>query len=110
MPKFIVYHKKQPTFIDGLLANNSVVRPVNRDDYIQVAVVECGSYEDVFRLTNHIDFDWWKNKQVKWHVKTRSTSVGDVVQMIFSVPASIPLEDPKPMIVNSIGFEIAQWE
>jgi len=49
--------------------------------YTHVADVEA-PLEQVFALTNHINYPWTSNPQVVWHVTTaplRSTSVGDVI-------------------------------
>lgn len=46
-------------------------------EYELVANVETTDLEDVFRLTNHIEFE--KNAQVEEVKSSRSTSVGDVV-------------------------------
>ena len=46
-------------------------------EYELVANVETTELEDVFRLTNHIE--WEKNSQVEEVKPSRSTSVGDIV-------------------------------
>jgi hypothetical protein len=69
-----VYHDKTPTFGFG------GHREFNDDNFEYVATVESDSHQDVFRITNHIDHDWWDNPEVKdYKDETRSTSVGDVV-------------------------------
>ena len=74
---FKVYHANRPTF-------GMEPAPKYPDDYTLVAVVTtAGGIEDVFRLTNHIDTDWRKNKEVSpTPAAKRSTSVGDVVAEI----------------------------
>lgn len=71
--KFLVYHVKNPTFFPP--------HPEwNQENYEHVAEVDTTSLEEVFRVTNHIDEPWWKNKEVTWYKpNSRSTSVGDVV-------------------------------
>jgi hypothetical protein len=51
------------------------------EDYEMVASVTTEKgIEDVFRLTNHIDYDWTENTEViACGQNNRSTSVGDVV-------------------------------
>ena len=55
-------------------------------NFIHVADVDIPEedYGDAFRLTNHIDEDWWNNKEVSPQDRDpeyRSTSVGDVVEL-----------------------------
>ena len=73
--KYKVWHAKEPTFGFG-------EQPKFPDEYEKVAVVESGGLEDVFRITNHIDYDWTKNPEVIEVLKhpCRSTSVGDIVE------------------------------
>jgi hypothetical protein len=61
---------------------------------IKVAEVDTNSLEDAFRLTNHIDEAWFNNPEVKVIKKSRSTSIGDVMEL-----------DGKKYIVNDIGFK-----
>jgi hypothetical protein len=72
-----VWHAKQPTFGMG-------PTPAWPDDYELVAEVECDTPGEAFRLTNHIDRAWWKNPgvQVVGEPRHRSTSVGDVVEIV----------------------------
>lgn len=51
------------------------------DNFMLVAEVDSDDIDDAFRLTNHIDDDWWNNPGVKkcCEEKVRSTSTGDVV-------------------------------
>lgn len=72
--KFTVYHAKNPTFGMGDHPE------FNEENYEKVAEVDSDSLGEVFRITNHIEDAWWKNKEVLWHKDgSRSTSVGDVV-------------------------------
>ena len=49
------------------------------DAYTHVATVDAWNLNDVFRLTNTIDWPWWENEAVDAIVEnTRSTSVGDL--------------------------------
>jgi hypothetical protein len=55
----------------------------------EVAIVRAkgvNSLEEVFALTNHVDFSWHKNPQVLWSAigRLRSTSVGDIIVSIAS--------------------------
>jgi hypothetical protein len=63
-------------------------------DLTLVAEVQTDDLEDAFRLTNHIEYDWWKNPEViPCTDPTRSTSVGDLME-----------KDGKFFIVASCGF------
>ena len=68
-----VWHAKNPTF--GLTPQSFP------NDYELVATVESEDLGEVFRLTNHIDCEWWLNDGVYTHKQSRSTSVGDVVEI-----------------------------
>jgi hypothetical protein len=70
---FKVYHRNNPTFWDN------EEKMVNIKDFTFVAEVDTDSYGDVFRLTNHIDTEWWNNEEVTLIKESRSTSVGDLV-------------------------------
>ena len=51
--------------------------------YTHVATVVADSLNDVFRLTNTINWPWWENDAVDAIVEnTRSTSVGDLYLLI----------------------------
>jgi len=50
-------------------------------DYEMVAVVETDSPDVAFELTNTIECPWWENAGVQAQKKTRSTSMGDVVEI-----------------------------
>ncbi len=57
------------------------VTEFSRYDYEIVAEVECEDKNQVFQLTNTIDDYWWNNDEVTaLKTKTRSTSVGDIVE------------------------------
>lgn len=72
-----VFHQKQPTF--------GMTTQLFPDDYELVAELdeEC-TLEAAFRYTNTIDCPWWDYEGVLGmivHKRTRSTSVGDVVEV-----------------------------
>lgn len=68
-----VWHAKVPTF--GLSEQNFPA------DYELVAEVDTNDVEYAYKLTNHIDCPWWENREVKAIKQTRSTSVGDVLEV-----------------------------
>lgn len=71
---FKVWHKKDPDF-------RTIPKSLTLEEFECVALVRCHDLEDAFRLTNHIDWEWWLNDEIYDVVKkSRSTSVGDVVQ------------------------------
>jgi hypothetical protein len=48
--------------------------------YIKVAEVECDHPEEAYRLTNHIEIPWQRNKGIRaFRAKARSTSPGDII-------------------------------
>ena len=52
-------------------------------DYHTVALVNCETLDDAFKLTNTIDDYWWKNECVVQKFSgqgCRSTSVGDIIE------------------------------
>ncbi len=72
-----------------------------RDKYYHlVALVEAGSLEEVYALTNHIDRDWRENALVKSMATRppRSTSVGDVI-----------VQGDKAWLVDRTGFRRIAW-
>lgn len=77
MKRFHVYHA------DGIkiaLDEETLMAMVNFPvGYSLVAKVDSPELGDVFRLTNHIDWEWWRNPEVECVKRSRSTSVGDVV-------------------------------
>jgi len=50
-------------------------------DLTEVAHVDTDNLDEAFRLTNHIDSDWSTNEKVATIAKSRSTSVGDILQL-----------------------------
>lgn len=68
-----VYHATNPTF--GTTPQDFP------DSYELVAVVECENLGEVFEKTNHIDRPWFENDGVICVKESRSTSVGDVVEL-----------------------------
>jgi len=76
--QYKVFHAINPTFAlskEGVVFNDSLFK--------HVATVECDGLEHVFTVTNHINDDWTKNKEVIWKSETganiRSTSCGDII-------------------------------
>jgi hypothetical protein len=61
-----------------------------------VATVNAESLEDVFRCTNHIDWEWWENPNVLSFLKSRSTSCGDVIE---------EMDTGKRYVVAAVGFK-----
>ena len=73
-----VYHNRR--FLEE---PNAPFVPLN---FVHVADVDIPEedYAEAFKLTNHIDIDWWRNPEVTpqdREPKYRSTSVGDVVEL-----------------------------
>ena len=56
------------------------VVPSFPNDYVLVATVNTETIGEAFQLTNHIDQEWWKNKEVTKVIPkgTRSSAVWDV--------------------------------
>ena len=52
----------------------------SKKDYKPVALVNCDSVEKAFYYTNHIESEWWDHFTVTLIEKSRSTSVGDIVE------------------------------
>lgn len=67
---------------------------------ILVALVDTDDLEDAYRLTNHTGIDWWDQPNVIALVKSRSTSVGDVL---------IDAEGQAHR-VEAMGFSPFSWE
>jgi hypothetical protein len=89
---WLVYHCTEPQHLFSLQPELWK----ERERYYQlVAVVEAGTLEEVYRLTNHIDHDWRENALVRTLATTppRSTSVGDVL-----------VRDGQAWIVARVGF------
>jgi hypothetical protein len=72
----LVYHAIKPTFGLPNLAENKFP-----EDYELVAKVDTNSVEKAYELTNHIDCEWWENEGVELVKQSRSTSVGDVIEI-----------------------------
>ena len=105
--KFKVYHTKSwalnsdlhfidseelcPQFVDGYV-------PV-RENYSLIATVETDELGEVFGLTNHIHYEWWRNDGVELVKESRSTSVGDLIEA----------EDGILYMVASVGFTEVKW-
>lgn len=68
---------------------------INMDKLVAVANVETDSLDEAYLRTNHIDYDWAENPGVEVLTvdSTRSTSVGDVMEM-----------EGQKYVVQSIGF------
>lgn len=80
LPYWLVYHHTDPDTM--FLPQVELWESEERDNYFRlVALVQAASPEEVYRLTNHIDYDWRENEQVKAVAlkPPRSTSVGDVI-------------------------------
>jgi hypothetical protein len=62
-----------------------------------VAIVNTENFSEAYKLTNHIDQEWWKNDRVtvsQGEPNYRSTSVGDVLGF-----------DDKFFMVTLFGFD-----
>ena len=70
-----------------------VMKQVRVKDIEHVALVATDDLETAFRQTNHIDWDWFDNTDVKTIKQSRSTSVGDVM-----------IKDGLVYVVASCGF------
>jgi hypothetical protein len=73
------------------------------DELEFVATVIGKDLEDAFRLTNHIDQEWWRNPEVTAkRYDRRSTSSGDVV-----------IKDDKAYVCQMMGWteskELTDW-
>lgn len=72
-----------------------IVQLVEEGLYIKVAEVKTNDLGVAFELTNHIDSQWQKNKEVSaFTEKARSTSVGDLC-----------VKNDQVFVVSPIGFE-----
>lgn len=75
MKKYLVYHRIDPDFWHE-------PDSVSLSDYMYIATVVTNSKDEVFRLTNTIDKEWWLNPEVNLKAginSFRSTSVGDII-------------------------------
>lgn len=67
-----VWHAINPTF--GMTEQSFP------NDYELVAEIDCETADEAFKLTNHIDRPWWEN-DLKVIKESRSSSVGDIVEI-----------------------------
>ena len=96
---FKVYHTKD-FMLNSLLHFDVDGYVPDKDDYKEVAVVDCNELGNVFELTNHIDHAWTENPECKvLSEKCRSTSVGDLVYD----------RKNKLYMCDSIGWEEVEW-
>lgn len=64
-------------------------RPTFPDEYHLVAQVDSDDLGVAFKLTNHIDSDWWNNEKVVcFNKKSRSTSIGDAAILVTATGSS----------------------
>lgn len=68
-----VYHASYPTY--------GMTEQKFPNEYELVAEVDTDNIDKAFELTNHIHCEWWENEGVKLVKKSRSTSVGDVIEI-----------------------------
>lgn len=90
-----VYHNEDflsYSFLDEHQAKEMLGRQ-KPDRLVKVAEVATDDLDEAFRLTNHIDSNWCRNKGVTCLVPGRSTSVGDVME-----------KDGVRYLVASMGF------
>ena len=80
LKKYLVYHCINET---EMFREDAQLWQAADQNYQLVAEVEAAGLAEVFRLTNHIDYDWTENAGVRLcsNVPVRSTSVGDVITM-----------------------------
>jgi len=100
MKMFKVYHSKNWALNSMLHFDDVELFNPHKDDYKVVAVVACDAVGETFQLTNHITEEWWNNENVCLIEKSRSTSVGDVV------------EDTKTgelWLCCSVGWKKVEW-
>jgi hypothetical protein len=79
-----VYHNKN--FLDYMILFDDELAKekanhLTPQELVPVAEVETDSLEEAYRLTNHLDKSWYENHGVKTLLKSRSTSVGDVLHI-----------------------------
>lgn len=67
-------------------------------NYKHVANVEGEDKERAYMLTNHIDVAWWENEGVELVEESRSTSVGDLVDV-----------DGVLWVCGGCGWEKVEW-
>lgn len=80
-----VYQKNESDFFTP--ASEEDLENIDRD-FTKVAEVvvevyndDTRSLEEAYKLTNHLDKEWWKNEEVTMISQSRSTSVGDIIEM-----------------------------
>jgi len=79
-----VFHNQK--FLDfALLFDDEIAKEKAKhltcQELLLVAEVETDSLNEAYQLTNHIDKVWYENHGVKTFLKSRSTSVGDILRL-----------------------------
>jgi len=89
-----VYHN--PHFLDLSFTYKDIAEKVKAhiSDLEEVAIVNTDSLDTAFRQTNNIDKPWFDNEDVQVIKKSRSTSVGDVMEL-----------NDELYVVAPVGFE-----
>ncbi|HEX2909877.1 MAG TPA: hypothetical protein VH186_03645 [Chloroflexia bacterium] len=98
---WLVYHNTDPDTM--FLPQVELWQTNNRDTYFRlVALVQATSPQEVYRLTNHIEYDWRENEPVKAVAlqPQRSTSVGDVI---------VQSGNWQAWMVDHTGFKLLPW-
>lgn len=126
MPRYTVFHTRltrdQSFTVQcsgwDTATGRSYLRAKDQGDYTlalelgmvkAVAIVDAVSMDQVFRDTNHIDWDWQTNDSILWSVpKAGSTSVGDLIlnhdDMAFWRVADFGFE---PVTLNTVDYATA---
>lgn len=95
-PRYAVYHAIDPI---------AIARPVaahwysDREMHYRHVADVAAPFDQIFRLTNHIDHPWTDNAEVIWHATgtpLRSTSVGDII---------VACETGEAWLVLPFGFQ-----
>ena len=95
-----VYHTTNWAINSNLhFADKGTYKPV-KSNYKLVAEVVGNDLGVAFQKTNHIDTAWWENDGVYKVEESRSTSVGDLMEM----------EDGTLIMVAGIGFDEVEWD
>jgi len=95
-----VYHTTNWAINSNLhFAEKGTYKPV-KSNYKLVAEVVGNDLGVAFQKTNHIDTAWWENDGVYKVEESRSTSVGDLMEM----------EDGTLIMVAGIGFDEVEWD
>ena len=105
MPKYLVFHDKNPSFFLDDDAKVNGAYPVTDLHYNKIAIVQAADLIELFYKTNHVDHNWTENEGVELlpearELSVRSTSVGDLV---------LNLETMELLICAPIGWEKADW-